>query len=87
MVEVMTGGGFDANDVQNLIAAAPKSNSALPANPAANVRLASLEEGLAALPASQAAPANDMASGIPIPKPKPLPTLRMAMTVAEAAAP
>jgi CubicO group peptidase (beta-lactamase class C family) len=39
MVEVVTGGGLDANRVAALIAAAPKSNDALPANPSAEARL------------------------------------------------
>jgi len=85
MVEVMTGGGFDANDVQNLIAAAPKSNSELPPNPAANARLASLEAELSRLPAAHAMPVVEASSEIPVPKPKPVTTLRSAVAVARAA--
>jgi CubicO group peptidase (beta-lactamase class C family) len=87
MVEVMTGGGFDANDVQNLIAAAPKSSSELPANPAANARLASLEGDLAGLPAARLAPVMEASSDIPIPKRKPVPALRAGTLMAQAASP
>jgi len=87
MVEVMTGGGFDANDVQNLIAAAPKSSSELPANPAANARLASLEGDLAGLPSARLAPVMEASSDIPIPKRKPLRALRAGALMAQAGSP
>lgn len=87
MVEVMTGGGFDANEVQNLITPAPKSNSELPPNAAANARLASLETELAGLPAERPSPAMTDSSEIPTPKSKPTPPLRSQTLVARAATP
>jgi CubicO group peptidase (beta-lactamase class C family) len=87
MVEVMTGGGFDANEVQNLVAPAPKSSSALPSNPAANARLAAIVAQLAGSAAVHDAPVTETASDIPTPKPKPLPTLPPSSIVADAAAP
>jgi CubicO group peptidase (beta-lactamase class C family) len=42
MVEVTTGGGFDANDVAKMIAGAPRSDTAIAANPEGNARLATL---------------------------------------------
>jgi CubicO group peptidase (beta-lactamase class C family) len=70
MVEVMTGGGFDANVVQALIASAPRSNSALPANPQAQARLAAIEASLAA-PGNTAPAPVFTAEAIPVPRPKP----------------
>jgi CubicO group peptidase (beta-lactamase class C family) len=86
MVEVMTGGGFDANEVQNLIAAAPKADSALPPNPAADERLASLAAELAEPPSDKAVTI-DNSGAVPIPKPKPLPPLRATTLAAETAVP
>lgn len=86
MVEVMTGGGFDANDVQNLIATAPKSTLELPPNPAASARLASLEADLAGSPVTRDTLATDASAAIPVPKPKPLPAMRPVAVVAEAGA-
>ena len=83
MVEVMTGGGFDANQVQSLIAAAPKSDSALPPNPGANARLASLEAELAASPVPQPTLETDVS--VAIPKPKPLSPHHAIVTIAQAA--
>ncbi len=50
MVEVTTGGGFDANEVARMIAAAPKSDGALAANPEANTRLVTLVAEAAGTP-------------------------------------
>lgn len=68
-VEVMTGGGFDANIVAELIAPAIKSEAALPANTACNARLAALSYQ-AALPMLSRRMATMLAS-LPQPKPKP----------------
>ena len=84
MVIVMTGGGFDANVVQNLIAAAPKSNSALPDNPDANTRLASLEAELAGSSVHRSMPVTEASTEIPVPKAKPQSTPRLPTMVAEA---
>ena len=85
MVVVMTGGGFDANEVQNLITPAPKSNSQLPPNMASNARLASLEAELAGLPAERPSPVTTASSDIPTPKAKPTPPLHSQTLVAQAA--
>ncbi|HEX4157260.1 MAG TPA: serine hydrolase [Rhizomicrobium sp.] len=87
MVEVMTGGGFDANEVQNLIAPAPKSNSSIPPSPAGSARLASLEAELAGASATRLTSEADTSSAIPVPKPKPEPSLRAATIAAETAVP
>ncbi|MGH6889566.1 MAG: serine hydrolase [Rhizomicrobium sp.] len=68
MVEVMTGGGFDANVVQGMISGAAKSASALRANPQGDARLASLE---AALAGSRGPAPVRSAEVIPVPRPKP----------------
>jgi len=69
MVEVTTGGGFDANIVAQMIAGAPKSDSALPPNPAAAARLAALVAEVGA-PTHAPAPSDDRRA-IPTPLPKP----------------
>lgn len=69
-VEVMTGGGFDANAVQELIAKAPNSGSALPVDPSAEARLAAIEAELARGPDVTLAPERS-AEVIPVPRPKP----------------
>ncbi|HEX4078356.1 MAG TPA: serine hydrolase [Rhizomicrobium sp.] len=86
MVEVMTGGGFDANEVQQLIAPAPRSDTPLPANPHAFMRLASISAELARSPVETRIPAVG-AAAIPTPRPKPQPDLRPQAIVAEAITP
>ncbi len=51
IVEVVTGGGLDANAVAALIAGAPKSDGALPDDPAAEARLETLVREAALSPA------------------------------------
>jgi CubicO group peptidase (beta-lactamase class C family) len=53
-VVVVTGGGLDANEVTPLLARAYTSNSALPANPEGDARLAAAVSRAAAAPASVA---------------------------------
>ncbi|HEY6578530.1 MAG TPA: hypothetical protein VIY09_04355, partial [Rhizomicrobium sp.] len=86
MVEVMTGGGFDANQVQQLIAAAPKSNTPLPPNPGAEARLAALSAELVEAPAAVREATLDTGP-IPIPRPKPQPAPRTQAVVAEIGTP
>lgn len=84
MVIVMTGGGLDANQVQNLIAAAPKSNAPLPPNAEANVRLASIETALSGTSAMHTAPVTETADTLPVPRPNPLRPIHPETVVAEA---
>jgi CubicO group peptidase (beta-lactamase class C family) len=85
MVIVMTGGGFDANQVQDLIAAAPRSNSPLPANTEASARLASIESELAGTSAAHVAPITESTdSSIPVPKANPRRSVHADTIVAEA---
>ncbi len=83
MVIVMTGGGFDANQVQNLIAPAPRSSLSLPANAEADARLASIEADLAGS-SVRTAPETETANAVPVPKPNPMRTLGPATIMAEA---
>jgi hypothetical protein len=84
MVEVMTGGGSDANQVAQMIATAPKSAAALPANPEAATRLAAI--------AGEVSPRMGVTSGaetvpsvaVPQPKPRPTPDALLAEAVAPA---
>src|SRR5205807_2248969 len=69
MVEVTTGNGLDANDIAQLIAAAPKSNAPLPPNPDAHARLASLVAEAATAPITP--PKVETHEFVPIPRPKP----------------
>ncbi|HEY3636599.1 MAG TPA: serine hydrolase [Rhizomicrobium sp.] len=85
MVIVMTGGGFDANQVQDLIAAAPKSTTSLPANAEASARLASIEAALAGSSA-HVAPVIETAEAIPLPRPNPLRARQPDTIVADASA-
>lgn len=85
MVEVMTGGGFDANVVQGLISGAPKSATALPANAQASARLAAIEAELAGPREDGPAPVS-AAEVIPLPRPKPQ-SVPAASVLAEVAAP
>lgn len=85
MVIVMTGGGFDANQVQDLIALAPKSGSPLPANAEGNVRLASIETELAGASVAHAAPdVESTDASIPVPKANPHRSIHPTTIVAEA---
>jgi CubicO group peptidase (beta-lactamase class C family) len=81
-VEVMTGGGFDANVVAELIASAIKCNTGLPADTDSDLRLATLSYQ-AALPAGSLGMASTLAS---TPRPKPNPFSR-ATPLLSAAAP
>jgi CubicO group peptidase (beta-lactamase class C family) len=84
MVMVMTGGGFDANQVQNLIAAAPRANSPLPANSEADARLMSIEVELSGKSAIHSAPETESADVVPVPRPNPLRPAQPATIVADA---
>jgi CubicO group peptidase (beta-lactamase class C family) len=93
LVEVMTGGGFDANQVAQLIAAAPKSSTALPPNPQALSRLAAISAELTQSPADtrnlspESGPVPVEQGPIPIPRPKPGQALWPQTVIAAVAAP
>lgn len=70
MVEVMTGGGFDANVVQALISNAAKPASTLPANPEGDALLAALQAAMAAPRSTDPTPMRS-ADAIAVPRPKP----------------